>query len=339
VSACTQPSGYVADATDCDDTSASINTAGTELCDLVDNDCDGTVDEDDAADASTWYADTDSDGYGSTSTTVSCTQPSGHVANSQDCNDGEPALNPGADESCDGLDNDCNGTTDDGLEGSGALCPSTSCQAILSAGLSNGDGNYWVDPTGADSFEVYCDMTTDSGGWLLSYIMCQDGGGDARAAGLSHATPITPTTSPVTSLPYATVDAMSPSTIRFTSDFTGGVGYKFAWSNLASGINSAQILLDGTMAGSTNNSCQSLGSPLAGSTGETCTMIIQHNNGGGETHDISTIGCGCVVWAGDGMLWGQIDSLSNYNGVSHLSSTGWDHSPMTSDGCLQVYVR
>ena len=337
VSACTQPSGYVADATDCDDTSASINTSGTELCDLVDNDCDGTVDEDDAADAPTWYVDSDSDGYGSTSTTISCSQPSGHVANSQDCDDGSSTLNPGTVESCDGLDNNCSGSTDEGLEGSGALCPSTSCQAILSAGLSNGDGNYWVDPTGAGSFEVYCDMTTDSGGWLLSYIMCQDGGGDAVAAGLSHATPITPTTSPVSSIPYATVNAMSPSTIRFTSDFTGGVGYKFDWSTITSDINSAQILLDGTMT--SRDACQAMGSPISGSSGATCSMLMEHNNGGDETNDIPTLGCGCHVWQSDGMLWGQIDSVGNYNGVSHLSSTGWDHSPMTTNGCLLAYVR
>lgn len=40
-----------------------------------------------------------------------------------------------------------------------------SCKAILEAGASNGDGLYTIDPTGSDPFEVYCDMTTDGGGW------------------------------------------------------------------------------------------------------------------------------------------------------------------------------
>ena len=43
-SSCTKPSGYVADKTDCDDKSASVHPKATEVCDLVDNDCDGAVD-------------------------------------------------------------------------------------------------------------------------------------------------------------------------------------------------------------------------------------------------------------------------------------------------------
>ena len=41
-SACDQPAGTVVDDTDCDDTDASVNPAGTEVCDDgLDNDCDG----------------------------------------------------------------------------------------------------------------------------------------------------------------------------------------------------------------------------------------------------------------------------------------------------------
>jgi hypothetical protein len=51
-------------ATDCDDTNAAIHPEADEICDSVDNDCDGAIDEADAVDASTWYADADGDGYG-----------------------------------------------------------------------------------------------------------------------------------------------------------------------------------------------------------------------------------------------------------------------------------
>ncbi len=116
LTACTQPSGYLAAAseTDCDDHDDDIHPAADELCDGEDNDCDGTVDEDDAVDASTWYADADADGYGDPGTSAAaCSQPSSHVANADDCDDGEALAWTGAEERCDGADNDCDGTVDE----------------------------------------------------------------------------------------------------------------------------------------------------------------------------------------------------------------------------------
>jgi hypothetical protein len=63
---CEPPSGYVYDATDCDDRNASVRPRGVEVCDGVDNDCDDATDDADA-DASgqaSWFADTDGDGWG-----------------------------------------------------------------------------------------------------------------------------------------------------------------------------------------------------------------------------------------------------------------------------------
>ncbi|MBM4366207.1 MAG: putative metal-binding motif-containing protein [Deltaproteobacteria bacterium] len=111
--ACSRPSGYVADATDCDDGRAASYPGATEYCNSYDDDCDGTTDEDDAADAATWYLDADADGYGlASSTTTACDAPAGYAELTEDCDDGSSSVNPGATETCDGVDNDCDGAVD-----------------------------------------------------------------------------------------------------------------------------------------------------------------------------------------------------------------------------------
>jgi hypothetical protein len=112
VSSCEAPSGYVANSDDCEDAHADASPVGTEVCDDLDNDCNGTVD-DDATDFATWYADTDSDGYGDPSaTSTACEAPSGSVDNGRDCDDSDAAVSPSAAEVCNGVDDDCNGWTD-----------------------------------------------------------------------------------------------------------------------------------------------------------------------------------------------------------------------------------
>ena len=115
VTSCSQPAGYAGSGDDCDDGDAGINPAATELCDSVDNDCDGTVDNDSATDAATWYVDDDGDGYGAAGTSDTmrgCDQPAGYAATTDDCADDDFTVSPAATEVCDGLDNDCDGLTD-----------------------------------------------------------------------------------------------------------------------------------------------------------------------------------------------------------------------------------
>lgn len=98
---------------DCDDADATAFPGAVEVCDGVDNDCDGTVDVA-ATDASTWYLDEDGDGAGASGVGVqACEQLANHVASGDDCNDSDPAFFPGATELCDGADNDCDGETDE----------------------------------------------------------------------------------------------------------------------------------------------------------------------------------------------------------------------------------
>jgi uncharacterized protein (TIGR03382 family) len=114
-SACTQPAGSVADATDCDDSQATISPDAPEYCDGIDNDCDGLLDEDTAVDAQSWYADVDGDGYGDSDADLTdCDQPEGYVSDPDDCDDRDRDRNPSADEIWyDGVDQDCDGNDDD----------------------------------------------------------------------------------------------------------------------------------------------------------------------------------------------------------------------------------
>ena len=113
--ACSQPTGYVFNDADCDDTDDQIKPTASEVCDGEDNDCDGEVDEDDAVDATLWYEDGDGDGYGDpTSPTVACDAPTGYVADNTDCDDDDGDVNPGAAEVFDGEDQDCDDLYDEG---------------------------------------------------------------------------------------------------------------------------------------------------------------------------------------------------------------------------------
>jgi len=91
---CEPAEGASTDSTDCDDTDGAIHPAATEVCDGLDNDCNGIVDTD-ATELTTWYADSDGDGYGDPSSSVqSCDQPVDYVLDATDCDDGDFDVSP-----------------------------------------------------------------------------------------------------------------------------------------------------------------------------------------------------------------------------------------------------
>ena len=112
LTACAFAPGFSPLGDDCDDTNAAANPTQHEICDGIDNDCDGMIDEDPRP--ATWYRDTDGDQFGSAAsgTVVSCTPVAGYVLLSTDCDDTRHDTSPAANEICDGRDNDCNGVAD-----------------------------------------------------------------------------------------------------------------------------------------------------------------------------------------------------------------------------------
>ena len=111
VEACVAPEGYVESSDDCDDTQATVYPLSEELCDELDNNCNGIVDE---GVTTTFFMDTDDDGFGDSDSPVeSCEIPEGAVENSADCDDDDDEIYPEADESCDEMDNDCDGEIDE----------------------------------------------------------------------------------------------------------------------------------------------------------------------------------------------------------------------------------
>jgi len=104
---------------DCNDFNAFVSGAQEEICNLVDDDCDGVIDPPNAKGCATYYKDVDGDGHGALETGLCLCQPTGYykVQTGDDCDDGSWAIQPGGTEVCNGVDDDC----DDVIDEPGAL--------------------------------------------------------------------------------------------------------------------------------------------------------------------------------------------------------------------------
>ena len=170
---------------------ASINNTPNEVCNGIDDDCDGSIDE---GVQNNYYADTDGDGYGAGTATAACTAPAGFVATNTDCNSTNAAVYPGATEICNSIDDDCDTQIDEGLtftnyyadtdaDGYGAGTATNACAQPVGFVTSNTDcnnSNSAVNPGATEicnSIDDDCDTQIDEGLTFTNYYADADADG------------------------------------------------------------------------------------------------------------------------------------------------------------------
>jgi hypothetical protein len=111
------PQAFVPTTGDCDDYRKTVYPGAKELCNMLDDNCDGAIDEN-AVPVELW-PDADGDGYYDARTEkvgtpkIGCAGLKGWAAESGDCQPMNKLVSPGVEETCNNIDDDCDGDADE----------------------------------------------------------------------------------------------------------------------------------------------------------------------------------------------------------------------------------
>ena len=193
---CTPITGRVTNRTDCNDANAAVNPSRTEVCNSIDDNCAGGIDE--GLPTQNYYPDLDLDLHGRSGSVAvsSCGPVAGRVTSNDDCNDSNATVFTGAPEMCNGVDDNCDNLIDNGVatqnyyvdsdgDGYGATGSVAQASCSLVAGrvtnsLDCNDFNSAIKPTATEicnGVDDDCDLAIDEGLTVLAYYPDLDGDG------------------------------------------------------------------------------------------------------------------------------------------------------------------